>query len=63
MKTSDLVLAIAIPCFIFVLGTDLYYGRGMIMSPSIVGDILWFTLVPAGLYLVSRRDEKEEVRP
>ena len=41
------------------MGMDIYYNRGMIVSQSIIGDLIWFTVIPACLYFLEKRNEKE----
>jgi Mn2+/Fe2+ NRAMP family transporter len=60
MKASKFILIISIPCLLIVIGMDIYYNRGMIVSQSIFGDLIWFTVIPACLYFLAKRNEREE---
>jgi hypothetical protein len=60
MKGSQFIFIISLPIFVCVIGIDLYYNQGIFMSPSIIGDAIWFSLIPLVLYLMTRRDEIKE---
>jgi uncharacterized membrane protein YagU involved in acid resistance len=59
MKASTFILIISVPCLLLVIGMDLYYSRGMMVSSSIIGDLVWFTVIPACLYFLAKRNERE----
>ena len=62
IKASTFVLYISVPCFFIAMGMDLYFSRGVIMSPLIVGDLIWFTVIPTCLYFMAKADEDKELR-
>ena len=62
MKASKFILVISIPCFLIAVGMDLYFGQGVIMSPAIIGDVLWFSIIPMGLFFCARASERDEGR-
>jgi hypothetical protein len=59
MKASTFIFIISIPCLLLVIGMDIYYNKGMMVSSSIMGDLIWFTVIPACLYFLAKRNERE----